>query len=92
MATYQTIVEITADGPRRMLGSDFVVRVDGRLSAWRAKQDARVWAKSLVEFHHIKSYVVVLFRCTTLARHWEYLAHVEVAGTATIPALQTALN
>ena len=92
MAMYQTIMEVTSEGPRRMLGSDSVVRVDGRLSVWRAKQDAKEWARGLAEFHHVKSYIVVLFSCATLARHWEYRAHAEITGTATIPAIQAALD
>jgi hypothetical protein len=89
---YQTIMEVTSEGPRRMLGSASVVRVDGRLSVWRAKQNAKVWAKGLTEFRHIKSYVVVLFSSVNLAGHWEYRAHVEVTGTATIPAIRAELN
>lgn len=92
MAMYQTLMEVTSEGPRRMLGSDFVMRVDGRLSVWSAKQDAKVWAKSIAESRHIKGYIVVLFSCATLARHWEYRGHVEVTGSATIPAIQAALN
>lgn len=70
MARYMTILEQTNDGLRRQLGSDAVVKLDGRISLATALSLARDW----VERRHKKE-IAVVFSAERLSGKWKHIAN-----------------
>lgn len=92
MKRYVTVLEVTDNGVRRLLGGDCVCAVDGRLSNRTALIRSADWVERYAKFHRLKRYIAVLFRTPRLSGGWTYVAHRAVAGDATIPAIQSALD
>ena len=67
MARYMTILEQTNDGLRRQLGSDAVVKLDGRISLATALSMARDW----VERRHKKDKEIA----ERLSGKWNHIAN-----------------
>ena len=72
MARYMTILEQTNDGLRRQLGSDAVVKLDGRISLATALSLARDW----VERRRKKDKeIAVVFSAERLSGKWKHIAN-----------------
>ena len=67
MARYMTILEQTNDGLRRQLGSDAVVKLDGRISLATALSLARDWVKD--------KEIAVVFSAERLSGKWNHIAN-----------------
>lgn len=67
MARYMTILEQTNDGLRRKLGSDAVVKLDGRISLATALSLARDWVKD--------KEIAVVFSAERLSGKWNHIAN-----------------
>lgn len=89
---YVCIMEIVNGKPVRLLGTDAVVKCDGRLTNYNANREYLAYFDSLSKFKGVENYIVVLFRATSLSGEWSYLGHVPVTGSATIPDILDALN
>lgn len=71
MARYMTILEQTDDGLRRQLGSDAVVKLDGRISLATALSLARDW----VERRNKGREIAVVFGAEKLSGRWIHIAN-----------------
>ena len=71
MARYMTILEQTNDGLRRQLGSDAVVKLDGRISLATALSLARDW----VERRKKDREIAVVFSAERLSGKWKHIAN-----------------
>ena len=71
MARYMTILEQTNDGLRRQLGSDAVVKLDGRISLVTALSLARDW----VERRRKGREIAVVFSAERLSGKWKHIAN-----------------
>ena len=71
MARYMTILEQTNDGLRRQLGSDAVVKLDGRISLATALSMARDW----VERRSKGGEIAVVFSAERLSGKWNHIAN-----------------
>ena len=71
MARYMTILEQTNDGLRRQLGSDAVVKLDGRISLATALSLAREW----VERRSKGGEIAVVFSAERLSGKWNHIAN-----------------
>ena len=67
MAKYMTILEQTNDRLRRQLGSDAVVKLDGRISLATALSLARDWVKD--------KEIAVVFSAERLSGKWKHIAN-----------------
>ena len=67
MARYITILEQTNDGLRRQLGSDAVVKLDGRISLATALSLARDWVED--------KEIAVVFSAERLSGKWNHIAN-----------------
>ena len=69
MARYMTILEQTNDGLRRQLGSDAVVKLDGRISLATALSLAREWVGRR------DKEIAVVFSAERLSGKWNHIAN-----------------
>ena len=71
MAKYMTILEQTSQGLRRPLGSDTVVKLDGRVSLTTAVSLATDW----VERRNKGKEIAVVFSAEKLSGRWIHIAN-----------------
>ena len=88
---YLCIMEIVDGKPRRLLGTN-IYTVDGRVSNSTALLRGTEWAANTAAYYKLPSYIVVLFRATSLSGPWCYVAHKPVSGDATLSAIQSELE
>lgn len=89
---YVCIMEIVNGKPVRLLGTDAVVKCDGRLTNYNANREYLEYFSKLAKFKGVKNYIVVLFRASSLSGKWCYLGHIPVTGSATILDIEDALD
>lgn len=89
---YAAVLDMDSGIPVRLLGSDSVLPVDGRLTNRNALLRAQEWVAAYAARKYIRQYIIVLFRAGSLSGRWHYAARLPVSADATIQAIENASN